>query len=366
MITSALSAWCFAAGAQTNLDFLGFNPVSFERVVSRSHDENMILHFADPAVQSSAAEDAQEEPQKEPESMVPEDDYAEENVQREHDLEEEGHYKTLFYRKFHGKYAAARRKSFSAVLDALSTTGVAPYPVRVGEKEIVVTFVEGDVVNLNNFDSETFLPLVMATLNRFYKALEPIGESLSKRTLLSLAETRVNKIKDKAIKEFLWNLLAQWKKKFLRDLEETTRAVVHGDLHASNMIVKDGRLWLLDYGLCGNGFIIEDLARLSVYSNLSRDDESYMLRYWFEDKYGEELHKLLDACKILAVFLWFLIESQRLPVSAVRSSVFAVDVGEFNEVTFASGVVDVARPPLYRVSRLLGQSVRRLKELCQS
>ena len=360
LTTSALFVCVLAACAQeTPADFLGFQPLSFERVASRSHDESIILHFEDPSAVPRQQEACEDTPKDDDEDLH--DDDVEKADEAEG--EDDNSYKTLFYRKFHGKYAATRCRYFSTILDALSVTGAAPYPVRVGSTEIVVTFVEGESVTLEHFESETFLPLVMATLNRFYKALEPVQDSLPERALLHLAETRVNKIKDKATKEFLRNLLQKWRRKFWRDLEDTARVVVHGDLHANNMIVNDGRLWLLDYGLCGKGFLIEDLARLSVFSQLSYEDECYMLRHWFEDKYGEELYKLFDACKRLAVFVWFLIEAQRLSAEDVRGAIFTIDVGGFNEVAFARGVADVHRPPLYRVKKLLGQSARRLKEL---
>ena len=359
LITSTLFLWCIVACAQDTKDFLGFSPVSVERVASRSHDESMILRFESPQDASQEYAEVSEHTQEDASGG---DDCA--DHMQEADEQEEG-YKTLFYRKFRGKYAAARKRYFVKILEALSITGVAPYPVRTGDNEIVVTFVEGRGVTLQDFDSENFLPLVMATLNRFYKALEPIKDSLPERSLLHLAETRVNKIVDQAVKGFLLNLLQRWKKKFLRDLEETARTVVHGDLHASNMIINEGRLWLLDYGLCGRGYVIEDLARLSVYSHMNDEDESYMLRHWFEDKYGEELLKLFDACKVLSVFLWFLIEAQRLSPADVRGGIFAIDVGAFNDVAFARGAVDAVHPPLHHTRRLLGQSVRRLKEVCE-
>lgn len=349
---------CFAEAIPR--DFLGYQPLSVERVLSRSCDESWILYFVE---------------RKKPE--LPEfpgacDDMAAEaaatHEEMDSELSQADERSILFFRQFKGRRAQKRCQIFHKILEALSTTGVAPYLVRSSPTSLVVTFVEGEAVTLECFSGEsTILPLVMRTLERFYKALEVVKDELPKRTLVDIAYARIKNMHNSDVKRFLRKLIEKWKHKFLKDLQKTTPAVVHGDLHASNMIQKEGRLWLLDYGLCGRGYVIEDLARLSLYSNLTCSDEAFMLKHWFhQDECDEELSKLFSACKVMAIFVWALVEMQHLSEERTRAAVFSMDVGDFNEARFAHAAVDVERASSDYAQRLLAQAVKRLKNLFEA
>jgi len=299
--------------------FLTYHPLRVIPVESRSQDENFILEFDD----------------RDP----------------------------VFFRTFRGKQAQKRCQRFYNILLALESTGIAPRVLERDDTNLAVTFVPGIAIQRRHLQNDAILDRVMDAMQAFYNALRDIQDDLPPMTLLDTARTRLKKLPDSDIKDYLLDLLMRWERKFLPALRETGIGVVHGDLHVNNMLWYEKRVWLLDYGLCGRGYVFEDIARLSLYGALSKKQEKALLARWFEEIYDDDLHALLDACKVLARFVWVLTEIPRLSTSDLRQLVFTIDPPKLSAAWVAQSACDVQRLHLSNVRKFFASSTRSMKKL---
>jgi thiamine kinase-like enzyme len=97
-------------------------------------------------------------------------------------------------------------------------------------------------------------------------------------------------------------------KKYLNTLPPLEKLYpIHGDMVASNILIKNKKIILLDWEYSGMSYPIWDLAFLSVNSNFTTIDDNLMLMLYDEDKFIQNLIrlKLFKRIVYLWKFCWF-------------------------------------------------------------
>jgi len=167
----------------------------------------------------------------------------------------------------------------------------------------------------------------------------------------------------------LVKLIDKWGKKYLHMREKMRMVVVHGDLHVGNILWYDKKAWLIDYDFSGRGYIVEDIARLSIYSALTKKDEQALLSHWFGGTCGgndEELQELFEACKVFARFLWALPVAYNIPRNVVRRAVYAENPEPMDAVWASDLTSSPNEPSVEDAYKFLAASIDQMNQLFES
>lgn len=256
---------------------------------------------------------------------------------------------------------------FVMILESLATTGIAPYVEKFDNKTLAVSYIEGEHLDYREWKDRQNLTKLQESLHRFYRTLEARMEKFQKRkrSLLVTCTRYAKALKDEQQRKLVLSLLEAWRFRYEVDLTQTEQGIVHGDLHTQNIIVSfnRNRVYLVDFGMCGVGYIIEDLARFSALNGLDEETEQWWLSQWVGLGYKVDDYKLFQMIKILFVLQYALLEAQSLTGSQKRSAFFKVCVPDLDDEW-------VAR---YRVKKslsvsekqdLLTYALREMQKIC--
>lgn len=265
----------------------------------------------------------------------------------------------VLIRHFRGKRAKERCAKFKNIL----RTGVGPALLSSDETTIGVQYVNGRHFSLEELCSHSNLTAVIDALQAFYDGLRSIQDELPVFTLLNCARQKLEKMQESDVKSSLQGILDEWEEKFSERLQATGLGVVHGDLHTRNMLWDGARLWLLDYEFCGRGYVLEDIALLSVYGALTKELEDVLLDRLFAGEDDGNVRELFEACKALVRFAWNVGSARVMRVDDVRSILHEQRDVVVGAKRFAEAVIDVNVLPLEAMSDFLTASVWEMRQL---
>jgi len=239
--------------------YLGFSPARVDDLQTWSGDKNQVLHFecGDP----------------------------------------------VFMRTFLGKNAQNRCTHCRCVLHALEGLEEAPHLLCGDDTRLAMTFVSGRELVYGDLHDTRKLESVMDSMERFYKALMCVKNHLPLSDMWAFKCSQFDHcVRDQMIRDDLKPLLDYWGEEFLPQLYAQDLAVVHRDLHGKNILLHGDQARILDYDECRQGYVMEDLMRLSVCHGLKPDGDQMLLQRWFPGDKGAS--RLFEACKALEYFSW--------------------------------------------------------------
>jgi len=272
----------------------------------------------------------------------------------------------IFLRVFLGNKAKKRCEHFKNMLILMHEYGVGPKLLNSDATHIAMDFLEGYGVRVGELCNEAKLMRVMESMENCYAALRTIADSLPLLTLLGLAREELDNLPASSEREFFRSLLNQWDELFSEPLAQTGLDVVHGDLHTRNMRWSKGHLYVLDYESFGKGYILEDIARLSVSDGAKKWTEQRMLKYWYADRYNDEDFQLIfEACKIMARFAWNLILLESVPLRDIRKALAVTDPAPTTPYWMAYVGLTFMAPSRAEICEFLSKNVRDLQQLFQ-
>ncbi len=259
---------------------------------------------------------------------------------------------------------SSRCKYFRHILRKLESTGVTSYIEEASEDMLAVSYLRGDHLPITEWKREENMQMLIDALHRFYKTL--VNEKYPARDLITVCKRCVEKrITDPQQKNMLTSLVNAWDKKYTRLLEDTTKGVVHGDLHTANIIVDQARkrVKLVDFGMCGRGYVLEDFARFSVYNALSEEEERWWLAQWVLLGYAVDEFDLLQHVKALFLLVYALTEARVLTEEEKRSAFFCMSSLDVDAEWIAKRRVQEQMISA-DVSKLLTYAIRMMRKSC--
>jgi len=275
----------------------------------------------------------------------------------------------ILLRSFRGADAMQRCNQWQHILYALERagSGIAPRVLRIDGSRLSLTILPGKHVRIQDLRDGTLLPQVMAALERLRDGLRSIRSDLPIFTTLMYARQQLDAMEASDVKERLGHLLDAWERKFLLALQATKMGIVHGDLNARNMLWDGRKISLLDYEHCGRGYVMEDVARLSVYGALSNESDQVLLQRWFGGACGADKRRdVLEACKVLVRFAWVLGPASQLGVCDVRMAVDAINTPPVDAMWIARAAASIKKVSDAEVTRFLSVCVQEMRQLCEN
>jgi len=256
-----------------------------------------------------------------------------------------------FRRDFCEEEAEVRCQEYAMVLTELNAHGLPPEMRSCGKKHIDMEYINGRHLRLGDLQQMPLLVSAADALEHFYNAVQPIHHRLPHNDTLTLVRSRLASMRlASEVRDVCLDLLQQWESKFGGALSKTRRGVRHGNLHMANMHLWNDHIYLLDYDDVGVGYILEDVAMLSVTNCLDRSAEGFLLRK-FLGRDDNAMYDLLDGCKALARFAWSMSEIKRLSFSMALKSLHVFRPPPMDPDFFApamSSVVPLKKEHIWR------------------
>lgn len=193
----------------------------------------------------------------------------------------------------------------------MAAAGINPdfdyYDPETGDK--IDAYIDGKTLHAPDFHSknaDTYLTMVAKTLNKLHLTKEPfIGKFdffEEVHSYLSIMERNDMKIYDGH--EDVMVKFTEIKKIISKN--PRPRTPTHNDPLPENWIVKDDRMYLIDWEYGGIGDPLMDLAAFSIEVELTQEQEDFLLEKYFGRKANEEERAFILIDKFVCDLLWYL------------------------------------------------------------
>lgn len=205
-------------------------------------------------------------------------------------------------------YIHTDRKNELFIINKAEEINLAPHLYYFSNKtgNMVSKWINGDMPSLSDFSSKKFLYNLSNSLKKFHnlkceKYFNPF-DHIRKR--ISICKN-LNLPLPKSI-NMLLEYLAKLEIKLNKD---PLIGLCHNDLNASNIILSNDNLYLVDYEYSSMGDIFFDLATISWF--FTEDSRKNLLKFYFGEFNDEYYKKLLDYLFVVKFYnaTWSLLKS---------------------------------------------------------
>jgi len=248
---------------------------------------------------------------------------------------------TVFLKSFFTSMPTLRRVRMQKILKALNGEGIGPVTLKYDDRNLVMTHLDGRAMQLSDFREEGIMDALISSLQKVYRALatlEDLPQSEEGYILPGIYDFRalIRNNMNEQLAFLLNDLLDQWDDKFAGRIKAMGIKNIHGDLHTKNLLYdkKTGAVHILDFNDVRQGYILEDLSRLSMFGGFTAAEDERLVSALFPEEQRQEVLQLLDACKVWIRLMWACRDCVSLGVSPemIAQAVFAETPAHISKV----------------------------------
>lgn len=190
---------------------------------------------------------------------------------------------------------------------AASEQGLAPELIYTDANALILImrYIDGHTLSREDFKEDSFLLELGSSLRRFHQSSVQLPE---KRTQLDRAKKHYESAKQKGI-AFPSNFNSLYEL-FMKEGELAGEEMLcHGDLHAGNILVRDGKPYFIDFAGATYDHPFTDIGYLTLLSGMSSEQAATFLKGYLGRSVTADEEKMLELAQTRICFLtsvvWF-------------------------------------------------------------